>query len=297
MHDCVMIPDLGGFLLNTRPAGFSTAGHELFPASKTISFNRNLDVNDGLLAQHIAVEENITYSEALIRIKSEADRIKYYLGEGQSIKFEGVGSLNLSQDNKILFSPDNTVNYLKASFGLPTLLLNPVEKQVPTKMYHLPERKLVSNTARPIKVKGATLISVAASLLLVFLVFYKNYNIDPGQVAKAINAHQAKTSNSATSFSIIPKDLSAAIFQGETKNTEPAPSLKFYIVGGSFKKEANARLLVKQLKEKGYEPQMLNTENGFYRVTYKEENDSMKADAELHKIKINENQGAWLLKW
>ena len=92
-------------------------------------------------------------------------------------------------------------------------------------------------------------------------------------------------------------NIAKDIFAGETKLIESPSKTKYYIVAGAFKKESNAKILADKLKEKGYYPKVLNTENGFFRVTYIEEQDSNKADADLHKIKTSENQSAWLLKW
>jgi len=301
IHDCVMIPDFGGFVLNNESGGFIGMPNEIYPPSKKISFNKNLNVNDGLLAQHIAQADNIYYSEALIKIKEQVERIKYLLSERQLLKFPGVGTLIENEEKKILFSPENARNYLKASYGLPPLLLSPIEKQVPAKIYHLPERKTALSTRKPLKINSPVAISIAASLILAFIVFIKNAQVDPSQVAKVVNAiHKKVIEQKATpnlaSTSILPK-ISTDIFDGETKSIEPVSSTKFYVIGGSFKKEINANIMVQKLKGKGYDAEVLNTENGFFRVTYIKEQDSIKADSDLHKIKIRENQDAWLLKW
>ncbi len=61
-YDCVIIPGLGGFVANYSPSQFNRAKGLLSPPSKAIIFNRNLINNDGLLMNHLSVNENLSYT-------------------------------------------------------------------------------------------------------------------------------------------------------------------------------------------------------------------------------------------
>ena len=61
-HDCVIVPDFGGFLLNYRSSRISD--NEILPPGKLTGFNRSLTSNDGLLANAIAQREKISYTKA-----------------------------------------------------------------------------------------------------------------------------------------------------------------------------------------------------------------------------------------
>ena len=54
LHDCVIIPDFGGFIGKKRSAILNTTTGTLNPPSKQIVFNKNLNANDGLLISYIS---------------------------------------------------------------------------------------------------------------------------------------------------------------------------------------------------------------------------------------------------
>ena len=63
-HDCVIIPNLGGFVAQYKSAALDDVTGFFSPPSKQILFNINLKNNDGLLANEIAQHKQITYNEA-----------------------------------------------------------------------------------------------------------------------------------------------------------------------------------------------------------------------------------------
>lgn len=117
-YECVVIPGLGGFLANDKPASIQPNTHHFRPPYKQVMFNAYLKTNDGLLVNYIAKEENISYQEA----KAQVDKFVYLcdsaLKAGKRIHFHKVGTLYLNKNEKIVFEQDNTVNYNADAFGL-----------------------------------------------------------------------------------------------------------------------------------------------------------------------------------
>jgi len=117
-YECVVIPGLGGFLTNDKPASIQPNTHHFRPPYKQIMFNAYLKTNDGLLVNYIAREENISYKEA----KAQVDKFVYLcdnaLKTGKRINFHKVGSLYLNKNDKIVFEQDSTINYNADAFGL-----------------------------------------------------------------------------------------------------------------------------------------------------------------------------------
>jgi len=56
-YECVVIPGLGGFLTNDKPASIQPNTHYFHPPFKQVMFNAYLKTNDGLLVNYIAREE------------------------------------------------------------------------------------------------------------------------------------------------------------------------------------------------------------------------------------------------
>ena len=50
-NDCVIIPDFGGFITYYTPASYVEDEHTFSPPVRSIGFNPQLKLNDGLLVQ------------------------------------------------------------------------------------------------------------------------------------------------------------------------------------------------------------------------------------------------------
>lgn len=130
-YECVVIPGLGGFLTNDKPASINTASNLFKPPFKQISFNAFLKTNDGLLINYVAREEGLEYKEA----KEQVDRFVLMcdsaLKDGKRINFHRIGCLYLNDNQQISFEQDNSVNYNADAFGLTSFISPAVYKQTP----------------------------------------------------------------------------------------------------------------------------------------------------------------------
>src|SRR5690606_35461086 len=74
-YQCVTIPGFGAFLTQRRSAEIvEVKTHTFYPPTKVVSFNSQLRSNDGLLVNHVADSEQISYDEALKKIESQVSR-------------------------------------------------------------------------------------------------------------------------------------------------------------------------------------------------------------------------------
>lgn len=126
-HDCVVIPDFGGFVAKKRGARLDTQRHRIEPPAKEIGFNARLFHNDGLLAQDMRLREGISYIEAMQRIESEVAWIERQLDAGRQVNFDGIGALYRNSDKQVAFLPSGERNLLKAAYGCSPIMLTPVE--------------------------------------------------------------------------------------------------------------------------------------------------------------------------
>ncbi len=117
-YECVVIPGLGGFIINDKPAQVNYDTHYFKPPFREIMFNPYLRTNDGLLLNYIAKEENVTYQEAKKRIDAFARACIHALDTGKQIRFDKVGTIRKDQSDKVIFIQDTSVNYNPNAFGL-----------------------------------------------------------------------------------------------------------------------------------------------------------------------------------
>ena len=117
LHDCVIIPDFGGFICNYQSAYVDEKNGLIYPPSKTILFNRNLTLNDGLLANWIVCKENIPYDKAIKQIEFFCEDLKIRLNQREKVDFGDIGSFYTDRRFHILFEPAGK-NFLAAALGM-----------------------------------------------------------------------------------------------------------------------------------------------------------------------------------
>ena len=127
-YDCVIVPGLGGFVANYKSATIQPIQNTFSPPSKSISFNKNLNNNDGLLANFIVQKESLAFDIATKNIEESVLLIQQNLKLKKRILIKDVGELYLDAENRIQFDPANTVNYLLGSYGLSVFQKQPIKR-------------------------------------------------------------------------------------------------------------------------------------------------------------------------
>ena len=126
-HDCVIVPGFGGFIGNYTPARIDKKSGTFFPPVKQISFNRNLNHNDGLLVGRISGSSGINYGDARNMVEEFVSEIRRKLEKGEKVVFDHIGSFKNNQEGNIQFEPDRSSNYHLDSYGLESFQLMPLE--------------------------------------------------------------------------------------------------------------------------------------------------------------------------
>ena len=133
LHDCVIIPEFGGFVGNKKSAVLNKITGIISPPSKEILFNPNLKTNDGLLINHISKSEGISNVEARNLVVNYVSLINQKLKKIRTFRVENVGLLSLGAEVNILFLQDSFTNYNLESFGLKsqkTKKVDHIEKKI-----------------------------------------------------------------------------------------------------------------------------------------------------------------------
>lgn len=127
LHDTLVIPSFGGFTAQRAPAGVDYVGGAITPPSKTLAFNENLTIDDGILADDIAATHHISAEEAQEAIQQFVARIQAQLNQREIVTLPGIGRLYKNYVQKIQFLPDAT-NFHAGSYGLPPLQFSPIAR-------------------------------------------------------------------------------------------------------------------------------------------------------------------------
>lgn len=135
LHDCVIIPDFGGFICNYKSAYIDENSGMICPPTKDILFNRNLTHNDGLLVNWIADKENISYDKATKQLMLFCEDLKIKLNQKQRIVFGDIGVFFTDRRFNIIFEPTKN-NFFAETFGMEPISYTPSEnpvKNIPSK--------------------------------------------------------------------------------------------------------------------------------------------------------------------
>lgn len=132
--DCVIIPGFGGFVANYHPAQINKNEQLLFPPSKGLIFNKNLQNNDGLLADSISRTEQISYAESVLKIEHFVQNVFTKLREKKRISIEEIGYLIYDEEQNIQFVPEYSANFLVDAFGLYPVVAKEIIRTQETKV-------------------------------------------------------------------------------------------------------------------------------------------------------------------
>jgi nucleoid DNA-binding protein len=299
-HDCVIVPGFGGFIGNYTPARIDKSSSTFFPPVKQISFNVNLNHNDGLLVGRISEHTEMNYADARNIVEEFVKDILNRLSKGEKVVFLNIGSFINNHEGNIQFEPDINANYHLDSFGLASFHLAPLEG------YDIRERVLKNtepvrqSSVRKILWRAAVIIPLLATLVIVPLTIktkVQRTTLNPLANIEFENNRQA-VDNSRSSDSI--RSLKQASTENKNVSPEMAPSpgeekslpdkykeSVYCLIAGSFKSEGNATGLMKKLESEGYRPELMEGPNGFIRVCAKR--CSSLSEASIAKKSVGQN--------
>ena len=273
-NECVVIPNFGAFITSVNSANLNNEG--IFtPPSKSISFNKKIKKNDGVLANYIAELNDISFDEAMKLIKLNVSNFNNDILNKKDIVFSKVGVISI-KEGLTEFTSYTNINYLKDSFGLSSVSSSFIKRN----------KK---------KVPFSNFSKYAAALIVGLLISSFVYNNELNKIAqKNIIAYQQADL-------LIEKEIQKATFVIEN----PLPLVKmivkeniggFHVVAGSFSVEENSFTRLKQLKNKGYKARKIGQNKfGLFQVAYSSFHTRSDADMALEQIRIFDNKAAWIL--
>jgi len=150
-NNCVIVPEFGGFISNYHPAVVDELHQKIYPPSKQVLFNVNLNSNDGLLANFVANKINTTYPNALKLIKADVEFWKTNLKKGSRINIGEIGFLYYD-NHQIKFEQNKSYNLLLSAYGLSEIKFLPSNKVDEPVVSKSKEKTLkVTTKAKPIR--------------------------------------------------------------------------------------------------------------------------------------------------
>ena len=289
-HNCVIVPDLGGFVANYAPAKIHPTQHTFSPPTKNIVFNINLKNNDGLLANQIAAFEKKTYSEALKYIDYFVKEINLQLKKGAKVKIDEVGTLFLDVEKNIQFEPAQT-NFLLDAFGLSSFHSPAIKRDAIAK--RIIEKEFKDRDPIPVekkKRKVGRYVAIAVALPLLFAMVWIPLKTDLLKNVNYANLNPfSKNEVKLPEVNVVPSVINDTVVSKViVYDTVRVPSVtalvaadttavakndinldfKFHLVAGCFQIEENAVKFVQTLQSQNLSAAIIGQNNkGLYVVS------------------------------
>ena len=318
-NDCVVLPGFGGFVAKYKGASLNETIHSVYPPQKTIGFNPQIHINDGLLISAYCSVMNISYNEAKSEVEKWVNQQHLMLQRGEKLVWNQLGVLFQDRTGKLQFIPDGKMNFSIDSFGLQRIQLTPVireEKLEPTG--EQPVAIALESPAQVVIKKSSSVVWKVAAVLAfpllgigIFAASSKLKNTDwqyasfqlfgiKSRIAEYTpNERKLDLSNNAIEeaadstfvYKLESKDVQEALVDHlPAKKSKP----KFEIIVGAFSVHANASNYVKQLKEMGFPAYEAGKRGNLQLVALESAEDRTTAVQLLDSAKAKVNLSAWL---
>ena len=317
LHDCVIFPNLGGFVAQYSPANFDEKKSVFSPPDKQILFNKNLKNNDGLLVNAFAQKNNISYEKALENLTDLLLEINKNLKTQNQHEFKGIGILYYNEG--ILNFIQKSNNLLSSSYGLMSLNIDDF------KISNKQEKVIELNSSKFLKTQIKNWALAASVILVVFYsawipiqtqllkqggefnysdlnpFTFKKENIDSIEEVKLNTPQEIKATQPINKTS---KKSNSVILKSELKNNlNPVVVIKnqsgnkiFEVVIGSFNKELNAKKMIVKLQNKGIIARKLKKENKLFRVSIGKFLNKKNAKKLQRSIRKRHQISSWILR-
>lgn len=326
-HDCVIVPNFGGFVANYSPAKIHPVQHTFTPPAKNIVFNKNLKNNDGLLANHIVMDHGTSYPEALKYIEHFVEGTNLSLRNGLKVKIEEVGTFFLDVERNIQFEPDTNANHLLDAFGLsqfqsPAIKRDNIGKRIEKEFK---DRGAIPAEKKKINIKRYVALAIAMPLIFGMIWIplktdlLKNINysdLNPFSSGEIVKPELKKENNEVKTIDI-PKDTplikvavaaidpqlvieklieSVAADTTKVSTTTVNPENRFHLVAGCFQIEENAIKFVETLQKQNINASIIGqNDKGLFVVSCGDYSNRKEATGELQNLRRVQPE-AWLYK-
>jgi len=272
-HDCVIIPNVGGFIVNYESARFVPAKNLFVPASRKIGFNVHLTYNDGLLAQSFMQAEKCSYEAAMKLIKQEIEEVTI----SKQIKIGSIGLLSINENNQFVFEQNDNAVLAPQYYGLKNTQCLPINN--------------VKTTIFPVFIWNS------AAVIILFLLFLPVNILDNRQIEQASVISfiwselpvqpivEDEIAEETLVDSLFPENLDTELtIESEIFFVEP--EITYHIIIASLPSERLAHQYLREITKYNFNnTTIVNAENRF-RISVKDFIEKSEAESYLSNFKI-----------
>jgi len=296
-NECVIIPELGGFVANHNPASITGDNQVHFsPPAMQIVFNAKLDHNDGFLAEYIAEQNGITYTQGREHIADFVRQVNKDLQIYNKATIEHIGVLTINTDKVLMFETGVEENLLTDSFGLPDFVVHQLQSNIRSR--HQPVFRNKESVRRLAVKKYAKRVAIIAPIILLIALLPMKYmshvqesslKLWDSLLSKKVLFEEAKPNTKSV------KKL-ASFTTTPVKNKETATENVYHIIAGTFRNGQSACNITNDFIANGYKASVVQ-QNDLFKVSIQKFDNYEDAKAFLEAFRQSHPQhaDAWLM--
>lgn len=125
-NDCVIVPNLGGFIAHYQPAYYLEENDTFYPPVRTIAFNSQLNINDGLLAQSYMKTFQTDFPDASKKIEADVNELVEQLHKEGVYRIPHIGVMRYNMQQTYEFIPSEVGVFTPGLYGLGTFTMQPL---------------------------------------------------------------------------------------------------------------------------------------------------------------------------
>ena len=156
---CVIVPNLGAFVLRDTDATMNFFTKEIKPHHSTVYFNKDIIQDDGLFTNALKEALGLSYKETNEYIQTVIDFIRRKVTEKKICSFAPIGNFFINSENEIFFIGNNQLNLNIDTFGL-----KPIKWNIQNQQQFVPEIKVLDpSTIHSNELNDAVILELSAS--------------------------------------------------------------------------------------------------------------------------------------
>ncbi|MCL9968698.1 MAG: hypothetical protein NBV56_05185 [Aquirufa antheringensis] len=310
-HECVIIPQFGGFVVNAQDFQFNAQEGKIYPKRKCVAFNEKLKTDDRFLTTEWAKKKSISQKEASIEITAISKELKSQISTQGYLTIGELGAFTLNSENRLSFSPNPDFNADLSVFGLfPVGLGHALPKEKKTVLEEAPVAEdLPSYTPEPSPIKVSRSAYVYALMAFIIGGIGAFFLTEPAgnQSQSSLNPIKIEKKVAtpvAVAAPAVPTPVQVDTVQKEVIATPasveaPADQEVIYLVAASFQSLTQAEKGLKEFKSRGFDQAEIilkNEQTKFYRISLGTEHSMDAGYARASELKASKKVDIWVYK-
>ncbi|UAJ14808.1 HU domain-containing protein [Aquirufa lenticrescens] len=309
-HECVIIPQFGGFVVNAQDFQFNAKEGKIYPKRKCVAFNEKLKTDDRFLTTEWAKKLSISQKEASIEITAISKELKSQISNQGYLTIGELGAFTLNSENRLSFSPNPDFNADLSVFGLfPVGLGHTLPKEKKTVLEVVPVAEdLPSYTPEPspIKVSRSTYVYALIAFIIGGLGAFFLTEPSSQQSQSSLNPIKIEkkvASPVAVAAPVVPAPVQVDSVQKKVVEapTEVAPTNQdvIYLIAASFQSLKQAEKGLKEFKSRGFDQAEIilkDEQTKFYRISLGTEHSMDAGYAKASELKASKKVDIWVYK-